>query len=60
MFDQFSPSDTQILFAQAQQNVVNAIGKDNKLFDTAMVNLQDMVEGLVLGLGYEKVVFEII
>ena len=60
LFDQFSPSDTQILFAQAQQNVVNAIGKDNKLFDTAMVNLQDMVEGLVLGLGYEKVVFEII
>jgi len=60
LFDQFSPSDTQILSAQAQQNVVNAIGKDKKLFDTAMVNLQDDIEGLVLGLGHEQVVFNVI
>jgi len=60
MFDQYSPSDTQILSAQAQQNVVNAIGKDKKLFDTAMINLQEDIEGLVLGLGYEQVVFDII
>ena len=60
MFDQFSPSDTQILSAQAQQNVVNAIGKDKKLFDNAMVNLQDNIEGLVLDLGYEQVVFNVI
>jgi len=60
MFDQFSPSDTQILSAQAQQNVVNAIGKDNKLFDTAMINLQEDIEGLVLDLGYEQVVFNLI
>ena len=60
LFDQFSPSDTQILSAQAQQNVVNAIGKNKKLFDDAMINLQDVVEGLVLDLGYEKVVFNII
>jgi len=60
MFDQFSQSDTQILSAQAQQNVVNAIGKDNKLFDNAMVNLQEVVEGLVISLGYGKVVFNVI
>jgi len=60
MFNKFSPSDTQILSAQAQQNVVNAIGKDNKLFDNAMINLQEDVEGLVLGLGYEQVVFNVI
>ena len=60
LFDQFSPSDTQILSAQAQQNVVNAIGKDKKLFDTAKVNLQDDIEGLVLGLGHEQVVFNVI
>ena len=60
LFDQFSPSDTQILSMQAQQNVVNAIGKDNKLFDTAMINLQEDIEGLVLGLGHEQVVFNII
>ena len=60
MFDQFSPSDTQILSAQAQQNVVNAIGKDKKLFDNAMVNLQEDIEGLVLDLGYEQVVFNVI
>ena len=60
MFDQFSPSDTQILSAQAQQNVVNAIGKDKKLFDDAMVNLQNVVEGLVLGLGYEQAMFNVI
>ena len=60
MFDQFSPSDTQILSAQAQQNVVNAIGKDKKLFDDAMINLQEVVEGLVLGLGYEQIVFNVI
>jgi len=60
LFDQFSPNDTQILSAQAQQNVVNAIGKDKKLFDTAMANLQDVVEGLVISLGYKQVVFEII
>ena len=60
MFDQFSPSDTQILSAQAQQNVVNAIGKDKKLFDDAMVNLQEDIEGLVLGLGYKQVMFNVI
>jgi len=60
MFDQFSPSDTQILSAQAQQNVVNAIGKDDKLFNTAMINLQEVVEGLILNLGYKKVVFYVI
>jgi len=60
LFDQFSPSDTQILSAQAQQNVVNAIGKDKKLFDDTMVNLQELVEGLVLDLGYKKVIFNII
>jgi len=60
LFDQFSPSDTQILSTQAQQNVVNAIGKDKKLFDNAMVNLQDNIEGLVLDLGYEQVVFNVI
>jgi len=60
LFDQFSPSDTQILSSQAQQNVVNAIGKDKKLFDTAMINLQDVVEGLVLDFGYEQVVFNVI
>ena len=60
LFDQFSPSDTQILSAQAQQNVVNAIGKDNKLFNDAMVNLQDVVEGLVLDLGYKQVMFNVI
>ena len=60
LFDQFSPSDTQILSTQAQQNVVNAIGKDNKLFNTAMINLQEDIEGLVLRLGYEKVIFSVI
>ena len=60
LFDQFSPSDTQILSAQAQQNVVNAIGKDKKLFDDAMINLQENIEGLVLGLGYEQVVFNVV
>ena len=60
MFDQFSPSDTQILSAQAQQNVVNAIGKDKKLFNDAMVNLQEDIEGLILDLGYEQVVFNLI
>jgi len=60
LFDQFSPSDTQILSAQAQQNVVNAIGKDKKLFNDAMVNLQEVVDGLVLGLGYEQAVFNVI
>ena len=60
LFDQFSPSDIQILSAQAQQNVVNAIGKDKKLFDTAMINLQEDIEGLVLGLGYEQVMFNVI
>ena len=60
MFDQFSPSDTQILSAQAQQNVVNAIGKNNKLFNDAMVNLQEDIEGLVISLGYEKAVFNVI
>ena len=60
LFDQFSPSDTQILSAQAQQNVVNAIGKDKKLFDDVMINLQEDIEGLVLCLGYEQVVFEIV
>ena len=60
MFDQFSPSDTQILSAQAQQNVVNAIGKDKKLFNDAMINLQEDIEGLVLGLGFEQVVFNVI
>jgi len=60
MFDQFSPSDTQILSAQAQKNVVNAIGKDKKLFNDAMVNLQEVVEVLVISLGYEQVVFNVI
>jgi len=60
LFDQFSPSDTQILSAQAQQNVVNAIGKDKKLFNDAMINLQEVVEGLVLDLGYEQIVFNVI
>ena len=60
LFDQFSPSDTQILSMQAQQNVVNTIGKDRKLFDDAMINLQEDIEGLVLGLGHEQVVFNII
>jgi len=60
MFDQFSPSDTQILSAQAQQNVVNEIGANNQLFSDAMINLQEVVEGLVISLGYERVVFEIV
>ena len=60
LFDQFSPSDTQILSAQAQQNVVNAIGKDKKLFDDAMINLQEVVEGLVISLEYERVVFSVV
>jgi len=60
LFDQFSPSDTQILSAQAQQNVVNAIGKDDKLFDDAMVDLQENIDGLIKNLGYRQVVFEII
>jgi len=60
LFDQFSPSDTQILSAQAQQNVVNAIGKNNKLFNDAIVNLQEDIEGLVLRLGYKQTVFNVI
>ena len=60
LFDQFSPADTQILSAQAQQNVVNSIGKDKKLFDIAMVNLQEDIERLVLNLGYEQVIFNVI
>jgi len=60
MFDQFSPSDTQILSSQAQQNVVNEIGTNSKLFSSAMINLQEVVEGLVIGLGYERVIFSVV
>jgi len=61
LVNQFSPSDTEMLMEQSQQNVVNMIGSDEELFNDAMINLQEQLKKLVLGLGYyENVEFEII
>ena len=61
LVNQFSPSDTEILIEQSQQNVVNMIGADNELFNNTMINLQEQLEKLVLSLGYyETVEFEIV
>ena len=61
LVNQFSPSDTEVLMEQSQQNVVNMIGADKELFNDAMINLQEQLKKLVLSLGYyERVVFEIV
>jgi len=47
------------LVNQSTQNVVNKIGKEAKLFDSALYNLQDELEKLIKGLGYyETVIFD--
>ena len=58
MVDQFSPSDVGVLVNQSTQNVVNKIGADKGLFDKSLLNLQDELEGLIKGLGYDDVVFD--
>jgi len=59
LVNQFSPSDTEILMEQSQQNVVNMIGADKGLFNDAMINIQEQLEKLVLSLEYyENVVFQ--
>jgi hypothetical protein len=57
LVDQFSPSEVQVLENQSTQNTVNKIGADKELFNTAYINLQKEIEKLVLGLGYQQVVF---
>jgi len=56
----FKPSEVEAIIEQSQQNVVNRIGSDDKLFDSAMENLKSELEKLILNLGYNKVMFEII
>jgi len=59
LVSQFKPSDVEVLIEQSQQNVVNKIGVDSKLFDSALYNLQDELEKLIKGLGhYETVIFD--
>ena len=59
LVSQFKPSDVEVLIEQSQQNVVNKIGVDTKLFDSALYNLQDELEKLIKGLGYyETVIFD--
>jgi hypothetical protein len=58
LVDQFSPSDVGVLVNQSTQNVVNKIEADKGLFDKAFLNLQDELEGLILGLEYKQVIFE--
>ena len=39
--------------------MVNKIGADTKLFDSALYNLQDELEKIIKGLGYyETVIFD--
>jgi len=57
LVSQFSPTDVQTIIEQSQNNVIDKISKDNKLVDTAKVNMQDVVEGLVKRLGYKEVIF---
>jgi len=56
LVSQFKPSDVEVLIEQSQQNVVNKIGVDSKLFDSALYNLQDELEKLILSMGYYKTV----
>ena len=56
--DQFPPSEVEAVIEQSQQNVVNRIGADDKLFDSAMENLKDELEKLIISLGYKEVMFE--
>jgi len=59
LVSQFKPSDVEVLIEQSQQNVVNKIGVDAKIFDSALYNLQDELEKLIKGLGYyETVIFD--
>ena len=59
LVSQFKPSDVEVLIEQSQQNVVNKIGVDSKLFDSALYNLQDELEKLILSMGYyETVIFD--
>jgi len=59
LVSQFKPSDVEVLIEQSQQNVVNKIGADAKIFDSALYNLQDELEKLIKGLGYyETVIFD--
>jgi len=59
LIDQFAPSEVGILVNQSTQNVVNKIGADAKIFDSALYNLQDELEKMIKGLGYyETVVFD--
>ena len=57
LVSQFRPSDVELLIENSQQDVVNRIGADSKVFNEAMSNLKSELEGLVLKLGYEKIVF---
>jgi len=58
LVSQFSPSDVQTIIEQSQQNVIDKISKDDKLVNTAKINMQDVVEGLVKRLGYKEVIFD--
>lgn len=58
LISQFSPSDIETVTEQSQQNVINKINSDKKIFNTAQTNLQDEIEKLIKGLGYyQEVVF---
>jgi len=61
LVSQFNPSDVETLIEQSQQKVVNSIGANKNLFDTANINLQNELEKLVLSLGYyQQVIFDVI
>ena len=56
----FSPSDIQIIYEIAQQQTVNSIGADQKVFNDAMINLQKAVEKLTKKFGYKQVIFDVV
>ena len=60
LVSQFKPSDIELLIENSQQDVVNRIGADSKVFNEAMSNLKSELEGLILKMGYDKVLFEIV
>lgn len=60
LVSQFKPSEVEILIKQSQSNVANEIGANRKLFDQALVNLQDELSKLINSMGFQNVEFEVI
>ncbi len=60
LVSKFSPEQIEIIFEQANDRVRNMVENDKDIYDKAFKSLKFTLNDLILKLGYEKVVFDVL